>query len=59
MLGDILAAPIVEYSAAMRDIYLPKGTWRDGNTHTIYNGPIWLMDYFAPLDVLPFFIKIN
>ncbi|XP_023308432.2 myogenesis-regulating glycosidase [Lucilia cuprina] len=60
MLGDdIIAAPVVEDSAIKRDIYLPKGTWQDGNTNVIYTGPKWIMDYSAPLDILPYFIKIN
>ncbi|XP_037813724.1 myogenesis-regulating glycosidase [Lucilia sericata] len=60
MLGDdIIAAPVVEDSAIKRDIYLPKGTWQDGNTNVIYTGPKWIMDYSAPLDVLPYFIKIK
>lgn len=60
MLGDdIMAAPVVEESATKRDIYLTKGTWVDGNTNTTYKGPKWLMDYSAPLDILPYFIKIN
>lgn len=60
MLGDdIVAAPVVEPDATKRDIYLPKGTWRDGNTDATYIGPTWLMDHNAPLDILPFFVKIN
>ncbi|KAK9700828.1 hypothetical protein QE152_g31004 [Popillia japonica] len=37
MLGeDILVAPILEEGAVTRDIYLPAGTWEDGNTGEIY-----------------------
>ncbi|XP_055850100.1 myogenesis-regulating glycosidase [Episyrphus balteatus] len=58
LLGDkIIAAPIVEDGGRIRDIYLPKGSWKDGNTNTVYKGPIWIMDYPAPLDVLPYFIR--
>ncbi|KAM7360771.1 target of brain insulin [Cochliomyia hominivorax] len=60
MLGDdIIAAPVVEDSAKSRDIYLPRGMWKDGNTNVIYKGPTWIMDYPAPLDILPYFMKIN
>lgn len=60
MLGDdIIAAPIVEEASNKRDIYLPKGNWQDGNNNTIHKGPKWIMDYSAPLDVLPYFIKLN
>lgn len=60
MLGDdIISAPVVEDARDERDIYLPKGTWKDGNTNVIHKGPKWIMDYPAPLDVLPYFIKEN
>lgn len=59
MLGDdIIAAPVVEELATKRDIYLPKGKWQDGNTNLIHVGPKWIMDYSAPLDVLPYFIRV-
>lgn len=57
MLGDkILVAPVVDEGAVSRNIYLPKGSWtdQDGNTH---EGPKWLENYPAPLNVVPFFIK--
>jgi len=60
MLGDdIIAAPVVHKGSTKRDIYLPKGVWKDGNTQQIYMGPTWLMNYDAPLDTLPFFQRIN
>jgi myogenesis-regulating glycosidase len=51
-------APIVEEGRITRDIYLPLGKWRDGNTGAIINGRVWLKSYRATLDVLPFFVKI-
>ncbi|XP_045511871.1 myogenesis-regulating glycosidase-like [Pieris brassicae] len=57
LLGErILAAPVVEEGAVSRDIYLPRGTWKDGNTGDIYTGPTTLTAYPAPLDILPYFI---
>ncbi|KAH1021221.1 hypothetical protein HUJ04_010760 [Dendroctonus ponderosae] len=54
---DILVAPVMEQGATSRDVYLPEGSWVDGNDPAVkYEGPIWL-DYNAPLDVLPYFIK--
>lgn len=55
---DIIAAPIVEENARIRDIYLPKGQWRDGNTQAVYKGPQWVMAYAAPLDTLPYFERV-
>jgi myogenesis-regulating glycosidase len=58
MLGDdILVAPVIQQGRTTRNIYLPKGKWRDGNTGAIITGRIWLKNYRAPLDVLPYFIK--
>ncbi|CRK94962.1 CLUMA_CG008450, isoform A [Clunio marinus] len=58
LLGEkILAAPIVIEGATTRNIYLPVGSWKDGNSETVYEGPIWIEDYPAPLDTLPYFIR--
>ncbi|XP_043465046.1 myogenesis-regulating glycosidase [Leptopilina heterotoma] len=54
---DILAAPVIEEGAVSRDIYLPYGTWRDGNTQNVHFGPKWIRNYPAPLNVLPHFYK--
>ncbi|KAL1454224.1 hypothetical protein WDU94_010499 [Cyamophila willieti] len=57
---DILVAPVLSEGAVARDIYLPEGQWRDGvlPEQTVYNGPKWLRNYSAPIDVLPYFFKI-
>ena len=58
LLGEeILVAPVVKEGAITRNIYLPKGKWRDAVTSKEYSGPLWLSDYSAPLDVLPYFYK--
>lgn len=62
MLGDdILVAPVVEKGAVSRDIYLPKGHWRDevDPSHQVYHGKQWLRDYPAPLDTLPYFTRVS
>ncbi|XP_017855631.1 PREDICTED: uncharacterized family 31 glucosidase KIAA1161 [Drosophila arizonae] len=60
LLGDdIIAAPVIVENARNRDIYLPEGEWTDGNTGTIYKGPVWLMEYSAPLDTLPHFVRVG
>ncbi|XP_066597048.1 myogenesis-regulating glycosidase [Prorops nasuta] len=59
LLGDyILVAPVIEEGAESRDIYLPEGEWLDG-TGKIYLGKRWIKNYKAPLNVLPFFIRIS
>ncbi|KAH1028090.1 myogenesis-regulating glycosidase [Dendroctonus ponderosae] len=58
LLGEeVLVAPVIVEGAVSRDIYLPKGQWRDGNDGEVYEGPTYLRDYYAPIEVLPYFIK--
>ncbi|KAH8311742.1 hypothetical protein KR044_007798 [Drosophila immigrans] len=61
LLGDdIIAAPIVTEGATKRDIYLPEGQWTDGNSSSdVYTGPVWLMEYAAPLNTLPYFVRVG
>ncbi|XP_064535654.1 myogenesis-regulating glycosidase [Drosophila montana] len=60
LLGDdIIAAPVIMENATIRDIYLPKGEWTDGNTQDVYKGPVWLMEYSAPLNTLPHFLRVG
>ncbi|KAK9870228.1 hypothetical protein WA026_006312 [Henosepilachna vigintioctopunctata] len=59
LLGEkILVAPILEEGALSRDVYLPNGRWQDGNTGAIIEGRRTLKDYPAPIDVLPYFIRL-
>lgn len=58
---DILIAPVLEKGARSRDIYLPKGYWKDevNENAEIIKGPTWLYNYPADLGTLPFFTKVN
>ncbi|XP_056630345.1 myogenesis-regulating glycosidase-like [Diorhabda sublineata] len=57
LLGEeILVAPILKMNTTLRDIYLPKGTWTDGQTGTVYEGPTTILNYVAGIDILPYFI---
>lgn len=59
LLGEeILVAPVIEEGAISRDVYLPTGQWKDGNTGTVIQGPTTLKNYSAPIKVLPWFIKV-
>ncbi|XP_058450612.1 myogenesis-regulating glycosidase-like [Malaya genurostris] len=58
LLGDdIIAAPVLQENVRSRDIYLPEGSWVDGNNGTVYTGPRWIRSYSAPLSVLPYFVR--
>ena len=59
LLSDkLLVAPILDKGAVKRNIYLPKGNWRDGYNNTVvYPGPMWLNDYPADLQIIPYFIS--
>lgn len=58
LLGNrILSAPVMKQGDVTRNIYLPKGKWHDPNQNEIHTGPIWLKDYPAPINVLPYFIR--
>ena len=58
---SFMVAPIYEAAGndekiAARQIYLPKGQWIDFNTNEMYNGN-QVIDYKAPLEILPLFVK--
>ena len=60
LLGDeILVAPVTQEGAVTRDIYLPSGKWKDGNSDIIHVGPKKIDEYEAPLDVLPYFLAVK
>lgn len=54
---DILVAPVLYEGVRSRKVYLPEGTqWKDANSGQFYNGG-QSIDYDAPLDVIPVFLK--
>lgn len=54
---DLLIAPVVEEGVTYRQVYLPKGTWRDyNNPKKSFKGG-QTVDYDTPLDVIPMFVK--
>ncbi|XP_047121999.1 myogenesis-regulating glycosidase-like [Schistocerca piceifrons] len=58
---DLLVAPVLEEGAVSRDIYLPRGSWRDeaDPKHPVIEGLVWLTNYSAPLSVLPYFTRLS
>ncbi len=54
---DLLVAPVFKSEAKRDSIYLPKGKWIDFWDGTEYQGNTTLMNYPAPLDKLPLFVR--
>lgn len=62
LLGDdIIVAPVLVEGQTSRHIYLPRGKWLDkgGVNGFVYDGPKWLMDYPAPIEILPYFVRVK
>ena len=54
---DILVAPVLDYKARKRNVYLPVGTsWTDAWTHKIIKGSQWI-EAEAPLDRIPVYLR--
>ncbi|MBR4940865.1 MAG: family 31 glucosidase, partial [Clostridia bacterium] len=54
---DLLVAPIFEYGAKGREVYLPRGTaWVEAKTGKVYAGGQTVYAE-APLDVIPVFVR--
>jgi alpha-D-xyloside xylohydrolase len=53
---SILVAPVSDYKARSREVYLPKGTWYDFYTARSYEGGK-KVKADAPLDKMPLFVK--
>lgn len=55
LVGDnLLVAPVLKKGAISREVYLPKGTWRDQRGEIIQGGR-WIHEYAAALHELPHF----
>ncbi len=54
---DFLVAPVYEDSTVRDGIYLPQGRWIDYWSGRVYEGPVTVDGYSAPLDTLPLFVR--
>ncbi|XP_065567215.1 myogenesis-regulating glycosidase-like [Artemia franciscana] len=59
LIGDkILVAPILTPETFERDIYLPRGVWKDGMDGSLRKGGRWLNGYKVNLRQIPYFIRM-
>ena len=54
---DLLVAPVYKSESKRDNIYLPEGEWFDFWDGTVFAGKQTLMNYNAPLDKLPLFVR--
>ena len=54
--NDVLVAPVVTQGATSRDVYFPKGCWRQPETDESFNGPAHIT-VNAPISSLPYFFR--
>ncbi|WP_029037080.1 glycoside hydrolase family 31 protein [Salinimicrobium xinjiangense] len=54
---SLLIAPVVEEDVTYRQVYLPKGNWRDYNNPKKSFKGRQTVDYDTPLEVIPMFVK--
>lgn len=54
---DLLVAPVFKPEDKRDSIYLPEGQWIDFWDGTVFEGKQTLMNYPAPLDKLPLFVR--
>ena len=52
-----LVAPVLEYGARDRDVYLPHGSWKEIHTGEILQGG-GIVNVSAPLEYIPVFEKL-
>ena len=57
--SDYLAAPVTEYKARSRNVYLPKGDWRAFGSGEVIHSAGEYIEADAPLDYMPVFERIR
>lgn len=59
--GDsVIVAPVLRKGEVSRDVYLTRGRWRNMlRPLDVYEGPRWIRNFPAPLEVLPCFQRVE
>ena len=55
---ELLVAPILEVDKREREVYLPKGVWKDGIDGSLRKGGRWIHHHKAKLDQIAYFIRM-
>lgn len=54
---NYLVAPVLYEGAITKEVYLPKGSWKDIHTNVVYQGETTII-VDAPLEIIPVFLKV-
>jgi alpha-glucosidase (family GH31 glycosyl hydrolase) len=58
-IGDeLIVAPILQKGEIQREIYLPKGVWKDMVSGALRKGNVWLHNHKVPLEKVVYFQKM-
>ncbi len=55
--SDVMVAPVMRQGATARDVQFPAGTWVDFNNPTVRYQGHTAVNYEAPIEVLPLFVR--
>ena len=55
---ELLVAPILSSNGREREVYLPKGVWKDGIDGSLRKGGRWIHHHRVRIDQIAYFIRM-
>jgi len=55
---ELLVAPVLEQHRRDRDVYLPKGVWKDGIDGSLRKGGRWIHHHKAQINQIAYFVRM-
>jgi len=55
---ELLIAPILDHHRREREVYLPKGVWKDGIDGSLRKGGRWIHHHKATLEQIAYFVRM-